>query len=52
MITQKVHTTLGGENHVHLGLIMEETDYQTISNGGVAFIIPNDPGVYPDVPPV
>ena len=43
-IAQNVHTTIGGGNHGHLRLIMEDTDYQAISNGEMAFIIPNNSG--------
>ena len=47
-IVRKVPTSIGGGNHGHLGLIMEDADYQQISNGGVAWVTPNNPGHYPE----
>ena len=49
-ITQKLYTILLDENHGNLELIMEEVSYWKISNRRVSFVIPNNTGVYLDVP--
>jgi hypothetical protein len=41
-----IPTTLGGGNHGHVGVIMEPTDYSTMT-GGIAFVNPANPGIYP-----
>jgi hypothetical protein len=40
-----IPTTLGGGNHGHAGLIVDATKYLT--EAGVAFVIPPNPGIYP-----
>ena len=37
---------LGGGNFRHVGVIMEEVAYSTMT-GGIAFVDPVNPGVYP-----
>ena len=41
-----IPTTLGGGNHGHVGVIMDPTDYNTMT-GGTAFVNPVNPGIYP-----
>ena len=45
-ILANIPTTLGGGNHGHVGVIMDPTDYLTLS-GGIAFNTPVNPGSYP-----
>jgi hypothetical protein len=45
-ILANIPTTLGGGNHGHVGVIMEPTDYSTMT-GGIAFVNPANPGIYP-----
>ena len=40
-----IPTTLGGGQHGHLGLVMKDQLYQTLS--GTVFIVPPDPGPLP-----
>ena len=42
-----VATTLGGREHGHVGLIIDETEYVTFSRNGKKFIAPTNPGAYP-----
>ena len=44
-----VPTASGGEKNDHLGLVMNDTKYKSISHNGVAFPCPTHPGVYPVV---
>ncbi len=37
---------VGGE-HGHVGMIIDEAEYITFSNGGARFIVPTNPGPYP-----
>ena len=46
-IAGKEPTSLGGGKHGHIGILMKETDYKAISNGGVEFTIPSHPGHAP-----
>ena len=46
-IAGKEPTSLGGGKHGHIGILMKETDYKAISNGGVEFTIPSHPGHHP-----
>ena len=41
-----IPTTLGGGNYGHVGVIMDPTDYSTMT-GGTAFVNPVNPGIYP-----
>ena len=41
-----IPTTLGGGNHGHVGVIMDPTEYNTMT-GGTAFVNPVNPGIYP-----
>ena len=45
-ILANIPTTLGGGNHGHIGIIMNPTEYNTIT-GGTDFISPTNPGIYP-----
>ena len=45
-ILANIPTTLGGGNHGHVGVIMEPTDYSTMT-GGIDFVNPANPGIYP-----
>ena len=47
-IAGSVPTAIGGGKHGHAGLIIEESKYITVSNGGVTFNIPAHPGMYPE----
>ena len=42
-----VATTNGGGEHGHVGIIVEEAEYITFSNGGERFVVPTNPGAYP-----
>lgn len=42
-----VATENGGGEHGHVGLIVEEGEYITFSNGGAKYIIPPNPKAYP-----
>ena len=46
-IVSKEATSLGGGKHGHVGLLMKEEDYISISNGGVPFETPSHPGHHP-----
>jgi hypothetical protein len=41
-------STLGGENHGHAGIIVENAKYAMMM-GGVAFVNPVNPGLYPAI---
>eukprot|EP00804_Cyclotella_cryptica_P014213 CCRYP_005640-RA/>CCRYP_005640-RA protein AED:0.45 eAED:0.45 QI:0/-1/0/1/-1/1/1/0/161 len=41
-----IPTTLGGGNHGHLGMIVDEAEYITFSNSGAKFVPPMNPGAY------
>ena len=43
-------TELGGGEHGHVGLIVEEAEYVTFSYGGAKYIIPPNPKAYPANP--
>jgi hypothetical protein len=45
-ILANIPTTLGGGNHGHIGIIMEPTEYSTMSVG-IIFTNPLNPGFYP-----
>jgi len=45
-ILANIPTTLGGGNHGHVGVIMDPTEYNTMT-GGTAFVNPVNPGIYP-----
>ena len=45
-----VATTLGGGEHGHVGLIIDETEYVTFSRNGEKFVAPTNPGAYPASP--
>jgi len=45
-ILANIPTTLGGGNHGHVGVIMDPTEYNTMT-GGTAFVNPANPGIYP-----
>ena len=45
-----VATTLRGRDHVHVGLIIDETEYVTFSRNGKKFTAPTNPGAYPASP--
>ncbi|KAL7480237.1 hypothetical protein ACHAW6_005933 [Cyclotella cf. meneghiniana] len=42
-----VPTSNGGGRHGHIGMLMEDADYQLISHGNAAFTVPVYPGAYP-----
>ena len=42
-----IATTNGGGEHGYVGLIVEEAEYITFSNGGATFVVPTNPGAYP-----
>jgi hypothetical protein len=45
-ILANIPTTMGGGNHGHVGVIMDPTDYNTLT-AGIDFVNPVDPGIYP-----
>ena len=45
-ILANIPTTLGGGNHGYVGVIMDPTDYNTMT-GDTNFINPVNPGIYP-----
>ena len=40
-------TSNGGGSHGHIGMLMDNAEYQTISTGGQPFVVPTNPGAYP-----
>ena len=42
-----IPTTLGGGNHVQVGMVVDEAEYITFLNGWAKFDPPTNPGVYP-----
>ena len=42
-----IATRNGGGEHGYVGIIVEEAEYITFSNGGERFVIPTNPGAYP-----
>ena len=42
-----IATTNGGGEHGYIGIIVEEAEYITFSNGGERFVVPTNPGAYP-----
>ena len=45
-ILANIPTTLGGGNHGHVGVIMDQLDYNTMTTG-IDFVNPVNPGIYP-----
>ena len=45
-----VATELGGGEHGHVGLIVEESEYVTFSKGSAKYDVPKNPKAYPDNP--
>jgi hypothetical protein len=45
-IAASIPSTLGGRNHGHAGVIAEPAKY-SLMKGGITFINPANPGVYP-----
>ena len=45
-ILANIPTTLGGGNHNHVKVIMDPTDYNTLT-AGIDFVNPVNPGIYP-----
>ena len=45
-ILANILTTLGGGNYGHVGVIMDPTDYTTMTRG-TPFVNPVNPGIYP-----
>ena len=43
-ILANIPTTLGGGNHGHIGIIMDPTEYNTMT-GGTDFDSPTNPGI-------
>ena len=46
-VAASVKTKLGGGKHGHLGLVIKEEKYKTISHQNKVFTIPAHPGAYP-----
>jgi hypothetical protein len=40
-------TQNGGGEHGHVGMIINDAEYITFSNGGARFVVPMNPGPYP-----
>jgi hypothetical protein len=47
-IAAGIPSNLGGGNHGHAGIIVENTKYTTMT-GGTAFVTPANPGLYPAI---
>ena len=45
-----VATSLGGGEHGHVGIIIDQTEYITFSKGAATFDVPTNPGPYPKSP--
>ena len=45
-----VATKLGGREHGHVGMVIDEMEYITFSKNGEKFIAPTNPGPYPKYP--
>ena len=45
-----VATELGGGEHGHVGLIVEESEYMTFSRGMAKYVVPKNPKAYPENP--
>jgi hypothetical protein len=45
-ILANIPTSLGGGNHGHVGVIMNPTEFNTMT-GGINFVDPVNPGIYP-----
>ena len=45
-----VATELGGGEHGHVGMVIDEMEYITFSKNGKIFIAPTNPGPYPKYP--
>ena len=45
-----VTTTLGGGEHGHVGLIIDEAEYVTFSRNGEKFVAPKNPGATRQIP--
>ena len=46
-IAAAIPTSLGGGNHGHAGIIIEDARYQILTNG-TQFVTPANPGIYPE----
>ena len=44
-----VSTQNGGGEHGHVGMVVEDVEYVTFSNGGARFLVPTNPGPYPTI---
>ncbi len=42
-----VATLNGGGEHGHVGMVIDDAEYVTFSNGGARFVVPTNPGPYP-----
>jgi hypothetical protein len=42
-----VATKNGGGEHGHVGMVINDAEYITFSNGGARFVVPTNPGPYP-----
>ena len=42
-----VATQNGGGEHGHVGMVIDDAEYITFSNGGARFVVPTNPGPYP-----
>ena len=42
-----IATRNGGGEHGHVGMVINEVEYITFSNGGAKFVVPINPGPYP-----
>ena len=45
-IEVSVLTSLGGEKHGHIGIVIPDAKYVFVLNGGVSFMVPAYPGHY------
>jgi hypothetical protein len=42
-----VATQNGGQEHGHVGMVIEEAEYVTLSRGNAKFLVPTNTGAYP-----
>ena len=43
-----VATRNGGGEHGHVGMVIDEAEYITFSRSGTRFVVPTNPGPYPE----
>ena len=49
-LTKELTNALGGGEHGHVGLIVEDSEYTTFSRGMLKYVAPKNPKAYPENP--